>query len=84
MRLSDLRQPNRWAVRDDMAPASVETPEAGAHLIQATQLVATGEVRGEAGWVVPYPAEYRHVGVDAGLLTSRLPRGFARDVAGAA
>jgi Ca-activated chloride channel homolog len=44
------------------------TSEAGAYLILASQTLPGGEVRGDAGWVAPYPAEYRQVGIDQAYL----------------
>jgi Mg-chelatase subunit ChlD len=46
----------------------VATPEPGSYLILASQEVPGGEVRGDAGWVAPYPAEYRQVGTDSAFL----------------
>jgi len=48
--------------------ATTTMPDVGAYVIQATQRLAEGEVRGESGWVAPYPAEYRRVGVDRATL----------------
>jgi len=49
--------------------ARLDAPEPGAYVVQATQAVEGGaELRGEAGWVAPYPAEYRETGVDGALL----------------
>ncbi len=44
--------------------AELPIPEAGAYLVLASQTLPGGEVRGDAGWVAPYPAEYRQVGID--------------------
>jgi hypothetical protein len=60
------------------------TPDAGAYLIQASQTGLGGEVRGEGGWVAPYPAEYRQVGVDAALLAKVAAAGGGRVLADAA
>lgn len=59
--------------------AEMAMPEAGAYVIQVVQSLprplmgresegTTGEVRAEAGWVAPYPAEYRQVGVNHAFL----------------
>src|SRR5262249_43403220 len=37
-----------------------------------------GELRGEAGWVTPYPAEYRESGADLALLTRVAAAGGGR------
>lgn len=49
--------------------AALPSPEPGAYVVQATQTVDDGTIRrGEAGWVAPYPAEYREVGIDSATL----------------
>jgi uncharacterized membrane protein len=48
--------------------AQLPTAAAGAYLILASQTVAGGEIRADAGWVAPYPAEYRQAGVDTAFL----------------
>ncbi|MGE5618848.1 MAG: VWA domain-containing protein [Sphingomonadaceae bacterium] len=53
--------PGRYRARGEM-------PEPGAYVVQVSQTVDGGELRGEAGWVAPYPAEYREVGVDHAFL----------------
>src|SRR5439155_12479729 len=64
--------------------AELATAEAGSYLIQASQVVEGGEVRGEAGWVAPYSAEYRQVGIDAALLAKVAAAGGGRVLTDAA
>jgi hypothetical protein len=49
--------------------AVIDTPPIGAYIVQASQTVAGAEVLGEVGWVAPFPAEYRHLGLDRPTLT---------------
>ena len=53
--------------------------EPGAYVVQVSQSTeGGGEVRGETGWVAPYPAEYREVGVDHALLAQVAAAGGGR------
>jgi hypothetical protein len=49
--------------------ARLEGLSPGAYVVQVEQAMADGTtLRGEGGWVTPYPAEYRLTGVDLALL----------------
>lgn len=49
--------------------ARLAAPEPGAYVVQVAQDAGNdAELRGESGWVAPYPAEYREMGVDQALL----------------
>lgn len=49
--------------------AQLAAPRPGAYVVQVAQDVGDGaQLRGESGWVAPYPAEYRETGVDLPLL----------------
>ncbi len=51
----------------------------GAYVVQVRQtLEGGGELRGEGGWVAPYPAEYRETGVDRALLARVASAGGGR------
>nr|MDA8220034.1 VWA domain-containing protein [Dehalococcoidales bacterium] len=53
----DPAGPGRYQARLDL-------PEPGAYVVQVKQTTAEGvELSGEAGWVAPYPAEYREAGI---------------------
>lgn len=57
----------------------MEVPASGAYVIQVSQLLdGGGELRGESGWVAPYPAEYREMGVDRALLARIVEAGGGR------
>ncbi|HEX2034478.1 MAG TPA: VWA domain-containing protein [Chloroflexota bacterium] len=59
--------------------ARLELPEPGAYVVQARQAVpGAGEIHGEAGWVAPYPAEYRDTGPDLPFLTRIAAAGGGR------
>src|SRR5690606_4431229 len=50
--------------------ASLGAVDPGAYVMQVTQDTGAGtQLRGEVGWVAPYPAEYREAGVDPAFLT---------------
>src|SRR5206468_4801306 len=48
--------------------ASIGAPAPGAYVIQVEQRIDAATLRGEVGWVAPYPAEYRETGPDTVLL----------------
>jgi hypothetical protein len=48
--------------------ASIGAPAPGAYVIQVEQRIDAATLRGEVGWVAPYPAEYRETGADPILL----------------
>jgi hypothetical protein len=51
-------------------------------VVQVTQVAGDGvELRGEAGWVAPYPAEFRATGVDGALLAQVAAAGGGRVLA---
>jgi Ca-activated chloride channel family protein len=60
----------------DLAPsgpgryqARIPTAAPGAYVAEVTQDVGDGaDLTGESGWVAPYPAEFRQVGVDRAFL----------------
>ncbi|MBI2939310.1 MAG: hypothetical protein HYY04_02645 [Chloroflexi bacterium] len=59
--------------------AHLKLPLLGAYVVQVTQTTDDGaELRGEAGWVAPYPAEYREVGADHFLLAQVATAGGGR------
>lgn len=59
--------------------ARVGAPSPGAYVVQMAQQAASGiELRGEGGWVAPYPAEYREAGVDRALLAQVAAAGGGR------
>ena len=64
--------------------ARVGITEPGAYVVQVGQAVEGGaELRGEAGWVAPYPAEYRETGIDSALLAQVAAAGGGRVLADA-
>jgi len=59
--------------------AALPQPGPGAYVVQATQVRdGGGELRTEAGWVAPYPTEYRETGVDRALLAQVAAAGGGR------
>lgn len=59
--------------------AVVEMPEPGAYVVRVAQTLAEGvDLHGEAGWVAPYPAEYRESGTDEALLARVASAGGGR------
>jgi hypothetical protein len=59
----------------ELAPAgpgryrgAIGAPSPGAYVVQVEQQVGEAVLRGEVGWVAPYPAEYRETGPDLVLL----------------
>ncbi|HEY8475552.1 MAG TPA: VWA domain-containing protein, partial [Chloroflexota bacterium] len=81
-----LLGPDRQRQEVDLVPAGpgryrgvVAPPEPGAYVVQVTQVAGDGvELRGEAGWVAPYPAEFRATGVDGALLAQVAAAGGGR------
>jgi hypothetical protein len=61
----------------------LNTPEIGGYILQADQALPAGSVHAEAGWVAPYAAEYRQVGVDRATLTRIAAAGGGRVLASA-
>ncbi len=59
--------------------SSMGLPSPGAYVVRVSQSIDEGgELRGEAGWVAPYPAEYRESGVDRALLSRVAASGGGR------
>lgn len=59
--------------------AEMAMPDPGAYVVRARQAAADGvEIYGEAGWVAPYPAEYRESGVDGAFLARVAASGGGR------
>jgi len=61
--------------------AMVEGQEPGAYVVQVSQQAGNLELRGETGWVAPYPAEYRESGVDKVFLARVAAAGRGRVLA---
>jgi Ca-activated chloride channel homolog len=59
--------------------SQLPVPAPGAYVVQVAQDAGGGaELRGESGWVAPYPAEFRESGVDQPLLAQVAAAGSGR------
>ena len=59
--------------------SSIGLPSPGAYVVRVSQSIDEGgELQGEAGWVAPYPAEYRESGVDRAFLSRVAASGSGR------
>jgi hypothetical protein len=59
--------------------APIRAPQTGAYVVTVSQEVeGAASLRGEAGWVAPYPAEFRQTGIDRPFLAQVASAGGGR------